>query len=154
MTKRQKQLLIAGTSVIVLLGALVGGVILWKNDQKQRALSESSQPVIKHEPSTPQPSDNSLPFTTDNAQFLERALSSKDRKEQEKAVVPSLRGENWPTSVTLPPGASLTIDAHSFKKDKGNGIVTGEVTGIVSAEFDLYVTPAEGKWLVYNAKMK
>jgi hypothetical protein len=94
-------------------------------------------------------------FTVDDARFLESTLSSSEKDEQAKALVPGLRDAEWSSGAVLPSGAKLTIQQATFVVDQdGYAQVDAVISGTVSATFVVGLVLVDGQWLIYATEQK
>lgn|GEM_PF-3380185 len=138
------------------LFAVIGGVVSlaavavllwWVLGSKADQTSASQQATPSMSVQAPAPSTaQQLPFTAEDAVRLEQALNSNEKAVQAQALVPELREGEWLSSGVLPDGVTLKIDRNSFVPEKA--IVQADVSDSAHTRFVLYLTYAEGKWLI------
>lgn len=154
MSRKKRLVAVGGLFVAVLVAAIVlVGLSHQANETSSAARSTATAVPGKRESPEPSGSAAKPSFTKANATMLERAMESRDKREQAKALE-----ESWRTpyiesgTEMLPDGATITIDEKSFVVDAtGRGKVNAAVSGSKQAEFVLVLVPDDrGKWLVYT----
>ena len=106
-------------------------------------------------PSSQQVTQGSQSFTDDDSRFLESALSSSEKSEQAKALIPGLRDGEWSSVAVLPEGTKLTIQQNTFIVDEdGYAQVEAAVSGPISATFIVGLVSVDGQWLIYATEQK
>ena len=141
--KNKKKLVITALGLLLTVAIIV--VVLVMNTIR----STVDDPLFQQE------AGEAKSLTNDNARFLEQALSSSEKSEQAKALIPGLRDGEWSSNAVLPKGASLTIRQDTFVVDQdGYAQVDAVIDGSVSTVFIVGLVSIDGQWLIYATEQK
>jgi hypothetical protein len=139
---RKHKLILAISTVLVAILVIV-------------VLINSTSASTSDSPLSQQVTQGSQSFTDDDSRFLESALSSSEKSEQAKALIPGLRDGEWSSAAVLPEGTKLTIQQDTFVVDEeGYAQVEATVSGSISATFIVGLVLVDGQWLIYTTEQK
>lgn len=161
---RKRKVLIAVVSIAAVVIIAVATVLALRASHKSinegvrpdASVSQERAGQESADENSVSPTDNESTFTQANATMLEKAMESRDKDEQAKALIPALRGGSWKPSDVLPDGARIKINRASFKPSvNGEATVDATVSGSVQAELVLSLVFVNDKdWLISTTKQK